>query len=307
MSWDFAIGVDIGGTKCAAGLVCLRDGRVVARRLQPTAPERGGKAVLADVARLIQSLANEGKQLGVEAEGAGIGVAELVSPEGRVLSSATIPWGDIDAPAELQRRTGISIRLDADVRAAARAEARLGAGRGLSSFLYVTVGTGISAALVIEGVPYVGARGLTGTFASSGLLIPRDDGLLTTGMPLEQFAAGPAIAARFAMACGGGDEPQVEAAEIIALADRGDRRARAVVETAGQALGAALAQLTNVFDSEAIVIGGGLGLVDGLYRDSIRSALRQYVWSDLHRSVPLLGADLGVDSGLIGAAMAASL
>ena len=71
---------------------------------------------------------------------------------------------------------------------------RLGAGRGLTSFLYVTVGTGVSASLVIDGVPYVGARGLTGTLASSRGLIPGDDGSLLTWPPLEQYAAGPAIA-----------------------------------------------------------------------------------------------------------------
>jgi glucokinase len=306
MSSEYAIGVDIGGTKCAAGLVRVRDGEVVSRRLQPTAPERGAEAILTEVAGQIQSLAEEGRRLGAEAKAAGVGIAELVSPEGRVLSGATIPWREVEVAVELRKRTGLAIRLEADVRAAARAEARLGAGREFSSFLYVTVGTGISASLVIGGVPYVGARGLTGTFASGRGLAPSEDGTLTLGAPLEQFAAGPAIAARYAAASAARNQTPHDATEVIALAEQGDQGARCVVETAGRALGAALAQLTNMFDPEAIVLGGGLGLVGGVYRESVLSALQEYVWSEFHRDIPLRSAALGIDSGLIGAAMAAS-
>jgi glucokinase len=69
-------------------------------------------------------------------------------------------------------------------------------------------------------------------------------------------------------------------------------------------LGAAIAQLVNVLDPEAVVIGGGLGSVEGLYRQSLQAALRDYVWSDLHRDVPLHSARLGNDAGMIGAAIA---
>jgi glucokinase len=93
---------------------------------------------------------------------------------------------------------------------------------------------------------------------------------------------------------------------VLALAASGDAEARAVVESAGAALGAAIAQLVNVLDPEAVVIGGGLGSVEGLYRKSLQAALHEYVWSDLHRDVPLLSARLGNDAGVIGAAMAST-
>jgi glucokinase len=302
MTAEHTIGVDIGGTKCAAGLVRTADGQVLVRRLQPTSAERGGRAVLGDVIRLVRSLQEESARLGIAPVAAGLGIAELVSPEGAVLSAATIPWKGVDVQEEFQRLTGLPVRVEADVRAAARAEAHLGAGRGFASFLFVTVGTGISASLVIDGEPYVGARGLTGTFASSRTLIPDDNGNLVAGPPLEQFAAGPALAARFASVRN--DRPY-EPSEVVALCETGDAEARRIVASAGESLGAAVAQLINVFDPQAVVLGGGLGLVGGQYRHSLRAALHEYVWSEIHREVALLPAALGVDAGFIGAALAA--
>ena len=193
-----AIGIDVGGTKCAGGIVCMPDGRVHGRRLQPTRPERGGEPLLIDVLEMASSLHEEARRLGFNVSTIGIGVAELISPAGEVLSDATIKWKNVGVSERIEREIGLDVFLDADVRAAARGEAHLGAGRKFSSFLYVTVGTGISASIVIQKLPYAGKWGLTGTFASSPGLIAADTGAVVSGPPLEQFAAGPAIAARYA-------------------------------------------------------------------------------------------------------------
>jgi len=298
-----AIGIDVGGTKCAAGLVSLHDGRVLARRLQLTRADRGGEPVLTDVIELARSLQAEAKRLGVDDASIGIGVCELVSPEGHVLSEATVRWKGIPVVARLQHGTQSRVFIDADVRAAARGEARFGAGRNLNSFLYVTVGTGISASLVLDHTPFAGARGLTGTFASSDGLIADRCGNLVSGPPLEQFAAGPALAARLAAVRIGFDGA---APDVLALAEGNDVVARSIVASAGEALGAAIAHHVNMLDPAAVVIGGGLGLADGLYRDSLEQGLREHIWSDLHRNIPLLSASLGKDAGIIGAALGAA-
>jgi glucokinase len=299
----WAIGVDVGGTKCAAGLVNLSDGTLLAQEVRPTLPNRGGATVLLDVLELVLSRQDAARKSGVDPVSIGIGICELVSPTGQILSEATIGWKTLPVVLKAGVGTRLPVVLDADVRAAARAEARHGAGQDFASFLYVTVGTGISASIVMNKEPYAGARGLTGTFASSRGLIPGDHGALVTGPPLEQFAAGPALAARLSAA-----RPDFNGAtpQVLALADSGDADARAIVESAGTALGAAIAQLVNVLDPEAVVVGGGLGLVEGLYRQSLQAALRDYVWSDLHRDVPLLSARLGTDAGMIGAAIASA-
>jgi glucokinase len=300
---DCAIGVDAGGTKCAAGLVSLSDGVLVAREIRQTLPDRGGAAVLDDVIELVGSMQETSRQASLGVVSVGIGICELVSPTGEILSEATIRWKSLSVVARICEAAQLPVVLEADVRAAARAEARHGAGQDFGSFLYVTVGTGISASLVMNGEPYVGARGLTGTFASSRGLIPGDHAMLLSGPPLEEFAAGPAIAARFSAV-----RPDFAGAapDVLALAMSGDAEAQAVIESAGQALGAAIAQLVNIVDPEAIVIGGGLGSVEGLYRQSILATLREYIWSDQHRDIRLLSARLGNNAGVIGAAMASA-
>lgn len=299
---ECAIGVDVGGTKCAAGLVRIADGYVVAMRLQPTHAERGGRAVLADVVGLARSLQEEAAQLHVTPVAIGVGVAELVGVDGRVLSDATIQWLNVAVAAELKAATGLPVKLEADVRAAARCEACNGAGRPYTSFLFITIGTGISASLVIDRIPYAGARGLTGTFASSPGLIPAQDGQLASGPPLEQFASGPAIAARFSQVC---PEFRGTAREVLSLAHEGNATARDVITTAGAAAGAAIGQLVNTLDPEAVVIGGGLGLAPGMYRAMLEANMREHIWSDLHRRLPLLNAERGNDAGFIGAALVA--
>jgi glucokinase len=293
-----AIGVDIGGTKSAAGLVRLDEGRVIARREEATRPERGGVAVLEDVIALVESLQVEAKQLSVQPSSIGIGICELVSRDGRVLSEATIRWQD---PRIRERLAAMSlpVHIDADVRAGARAEALYGAGRNCHSFVYVTVGTGISACLIMDGRPYAGARGLTGTFASSNGLIPGKDGQLHAGPPLESFASGPALAARFAEVR---RDFRGAATEVLRLAASGDSHAREIVASAGTALGAAIANLVNILDPETVVIGGGLGLAAGLYRESIEVSLRGHVWSEFHRDLKIMSAQLGHDAGIVGAA-----
>lgn len=297
------IGIDVGGTKCAAGLVALPSGNVLARHVEPTRPERGGPALLESVVVIAKALQQRAIQEGTPAESLGLGVAELVSPAGEILSAATIPWQSMGLRQCLHSQLGIPITVEADVRAAARAEACLGAGRPFASFLYVTVGTGISASFVQGRVPYAGALGLTGTFASSRGLIPSDAGDLVSGPPLEQFAAGPALATRLTAA-----RPEFAgtAFDVVAEAEAGDVVAAEIVESAGAALGAAIAQLVNVLDPAAVVIGGGLGLTGGRYRASLDAAMRRHIWSDLHRDLPLLSAELGVDAGFIGAALAAA-
>lgn len=303
MTSHFAIGVDVGGTKCAAGLVRLPQGDVLARRLQPTSPSRGGAAVLADVVELVNELIAEASALSAAPVAAGVGVAELVGSEGQVLSDATIAWSKLPIAETLANATRLPVFLDADVRAAARAEARLGAGRGRHTMLYVTVGTGISSSHVVGGVPYAGARGLTGTCGSAPGLIPTSSGQLAAGPPLEHFASGPAIANRFSALRG---ERLYATHEVIDLAEAGDDVARTVVTTAGAALGAMMAHLVNVLDPEVVVLGGGLGLVGGAYRRAIDDAFRAHIWSDLHRNLPLVSAQRGVDAGVVGAALFAT-
>lgn len=290
-----AVGIDIGGTKIAGGVVSFPDGRMVCRKIIPTRPDRGAEAVLSDVENLAKQLVAEAS-LEAPITALGLGICELVDRSGRPASANCIDWRSLPVH---QRLASISASyIEADVRAAALAEATFGAGRPHRLFLYVTIGTGISSCLMLDGKPFLGARGATGTMASSPLPGPVEtpDTIMPT---LEQLASGPALVERFGKL--GGKARCAE--EVLAAAAAGDARAVGVVRSAAEALGAAIGWLVNVLDPDAVVLGGGLGLSEGLFRETLLASAHRHIWSDLHRDLPILTARLGSDAGLIGAAM----
>ncbi len=263
---SLAIGIDVGGTKIAAGVVDTATGAVLERRLVATRKERGGPAVLADCAALGSELAGGGLPVG-------IGLCELVDLEGRPASGDSVDWRMLDIPGAFG---GAAVTLEADVRAAALAEARFGAGAGVSPFLFGIVGTGASACLVLDGVPHRGARG---------------EALVLGAPPVERVAAGPALA----RAAG------VERAEDV-LADPARTE---LVERAASELGRVLAVLVNALDPALVVLGGGLGSAPA-YCERVARACRSL--QEYPRTPPLavVPSSLGPDGGLIGAALSAA-
>jgi glucokinase len=221
--------------------------------------------VLADCAALAAELG--GERLPV-----GIALCELVDLEGRPTSGDTVDWRGLDVAAEI----GAPLAVESDVRAAALAEARLGAGVGVSPFLFAIVGTGASACLVIDGRPYAGARG---------------EALVLGAPPVEGVASGPALA----RAAG------VERGEDV-LADPSHE---AIVDEAATALGSVLAVLVNALDPALVVIGGGLGTAPG-FRERVERALHERVAYPRVPPLPVTGSSLGADGGVVGAALLAA-
>lgn len=295
-----AIGVDVGGTKIAAGLVSFPKGEVHARRQIPTTPARGGDAVLADVLHLCEELTAAARSERKRVAGIGIGVCELVNLEGDVVSENCIAWRGLPVRKQLSKLAPTII--EADVRAAALAEAMFGAGRIFKQFLYVTVGTGISCCLVLDGKPFTGAHGATGTMASSPLRIVCEDCGHLNHRTLEEIASGPALLARYNQRRPGAAKA---GQAVLAAATAGDAEAAGVVRSAGEALGSSVGLLVNVLDPEAVVVGGGLGMSDGPFWENFLAATRHHIWSELHRDLPIVRAATGPDAGLIGAATTA--
>lgn len=295
-----AIGVDVGGTKIACGLLGPSSGEVLARRVVPTRPERGGEAVLSDVLKMARESKTEAERLGLETLGVGVGVPELVDAGGNLTSENAIPWLGVPVAARLSEVAPAVI--ESDVRAAALAEATFGAGEPFGTFVYVSVGTGISSCLVQDGRPYRGARGNALVLASAPTTstCPRCGKVFDS--VLEDFASGPALVARYN---GLGRGPVVRAEEVVAAARDGDAPAVEVVESAGEALGSSVGFLINVLDPEAVVVGGGLGTAGGRYWENLVRSARRRVWSDASREVTILPAGLGPDAGVAGAALTA--
>ncbi len=290
-----AIGVDVGGTKIAGGLVDISDGSILARRTLATAPGRGSEAVLGDAIDLARSLIEAAGGRGLEVLGIGCGVPELVDLDGNVKSSYNFSWPGVAVQTRFAE-LGPAI-VESDVRAAARAEAAFGAERALGHAVYVTIGTGVSYCLIIDGEPYAGANGYAIHFAQSPLTVRCDSCGAVSGPVVEEIASGPGLAARF-RARGG----RAESGEEV-LAAAGDTVAVDIVGEAADALGVLIGLAVNMLDPEAVIIGGGLGLAGGLYRERLTAATRAHIWADSRRGLPICSAVLGPDAGLIGAAL----
>jgi len=307
------IAVDVGGSKIAAGLVDVATGAVSDRRHAPTAASRGGKAVLADVVRLVTELSRiAGKDAAAAGDTAiGIAVAELVDLRGRIQSEQTIAWSGVDL-VEAVSTAGGPVVVSSDVRAGALAEARLGAGASTDPFVYVSVGSGISSTLVIEGRPYAGARGNAIVAASGAFTHDCPACAEAVRVVPEDVASGHGMVVRFGQMSPGTIVEGV--ADIAAAAAAGDVEASTVLRQGGHMLGVIVARLVDLLDPEAVVIGGGLGLGLGfddageprVYHEAFMSAVRSHIWAENGRQVPIVPAALGVDAVLIGAAVAAA-
>lgn len=310
-----AVGIDVGGTKIAGGVVDLARGTVHARMEQPTAAQRGGQKVLADVMAMARALQTEIAHSHDPSDclGIGVGICELVDPQGEVQSAHTVAWQGLPVQAHLEKLAPLGV-VESDVRAHALAEAYFGAGAEFDLFVFVTVGTGISSTLVQDRVPLAGAKGNALVLASFPLEIPlerldtrqpatvRDgDGPLFSHFVLEEYAAGPALLARYHAATG---TELAHGRELFARVDQGDPVARQIVESGGAALGNSLAFLVNVVDPQAVVLGGGLGVAGGLYAEAMENALRRAIYAENTRDLPILPARLGNDAGIVGAALA---
>jgi glucokinase len=291
-----AIGIDVGGSKIAAGVVA-RTGEVLFPCLMPTAAERGGEAVLQDVEALSLELMDKAERSGLRVAGIGLSVAELVDLRGNVTSGQTIKWSGFPVRRRLSNIAPTAI--EADVRAAAIAEAIYGRGRNYEIFLYLTVGTGISSCLVQNKQPYAGAYGNALVCASSPLTSRCTECGADNKMTLEDYASGPALAMRYQPYR---SEKIGRAEQVIEAADEGDGRAIEIVRSAGSALGVTVGLLVNVLDPEAIIVGGGLGLCDGIYWDCFLSSTRERIWAEARRDLPIHHAALA-DNSVIGAAL----
>jgi glucokinase len=264
-SASLAIGIDVGGTKIAAGVVDVESGAVLERSQVPTRPERGGAGVLADCAELARRLG--GGRLAV-----GIGLCEIVDLAGRPTTADTIDWRGLDPAAAIEAR---SVTIESDVRAAALAEARFGAGAGRSPFLFVIAGTGASACLVVDGRPYAGERG---------------EAIVLGAPPVEAVASGPALARATGL----------ERAEDVLA----DPTHAALVKDAAAALGRVLAVLVNALDPSLVVLGGGLGTAPA-FRKRVESACQSLLAYPRTPPLEVVASRLGQDGGLIGAALVA--
>lgn len=295
-----AIGIDVGGTKVALGLLDAAELSLLESVVIPTGRDRGGKAVLADIRASAADLAGRAAARGRRVSGIGLVVPEIVNLAGDIVSGEVIPqWNELPVAEVLSEIA--PVRVEADVRAAAFAETVLGAGQGHDYLVFVTVGTGISYTAVYQGRPIAGSRGGALNIGTT-VLARLPENCAGPGEPreleLERISSGSALVERY-VARGGRAEG---AGDVLAAAQRGDQAAAEVVDEGARTLGIAIALLVNVLDPEAVIVGGGLGSADTRYWQATRDYARQYLHDFAAGTVLARGA-LGADAGVIGAGL----
>ena len=309
------VGVDVGGTKVAAGVVD-EAGNVVAQVRRATAAQVEGAAERT-IAELVAELASA-----YPVEAVGVGAAGLVDETRSVVRFApNLGWREQPLRALLEDATNLPVVVENDANAAAWAEYRFGAARGRDDVVMVTVGTGIGGALVLGGVLYRGGFGLAGEVGH--LVLDPDGPACGCGRRgcWEQFASGNALlreararagqdraGARLLLGLGDGTPEGVAGPHITAAARLGDPVALAVFAHAGFWLGRGMAELAAVLDPACYVVGGGVSEAGELLLAPARAAFSQHLMgADVRPRAEILAAEMGNLAGIVGAAELARL
>ena len=285
------IGLDVGGTKIASGLVD-REGNVLAEREVPS-PGESEAELLAALDDAVEALLDDR----IAAIGYGI-PANLERGTDRILHSMNLPLDDVDLVARSKERFGLPVGVENDASAAALAEWRRGAGLGTTSLVMLTLGTGVGGGIVLDGRLF---RGWT----ELGHIVIQEGGVACTcggNGHLEMLASGHA-GDRAARELYG---PDADAHALIERARGGEDAAQAALARIGRSLGVGVASLVNIFDPELTVVGGGFGAAAGDFvLEPAREAARREAVPPANETLRIVSAELGAEAGLVGAGLVA--
>ncbi len=310
------LGVDIGGTKVAAGMVTQR-GKILSRVRVPMTSRGSGAEGLDAVERAIAAAFGSDPKRRASVVAIGISSPGPLEPrKGIIINPPNLPcWHNFPLAAKIRASHRVPTFIDNDANAAALAEAIWGAGRGYESVFYATLGTGIGTGVILGGKIY---HGRTGAAAEGGhVSIDYRGPKCACGKRgcIEALAAGPAVAkrARERLASGGsgaekllalaGGNPEAVTAEIVSSAWRaGDKFAASILQETADLLAIWLGTIVDLFEPDVIIFGGGMGELMSEWFGRIREQLPAWSINSRCNEIPLVRAHYGEDSGIAGAA-----
>ena len=293
MHEERVIGVDLGGTKILAGLVA-RDG-TIGRTIEIPTPGGTQEEVLRAVDGVVEDLLADG------AAAIGYGVPLNIDRRtGVALRAVNLPVQDVHFPDRARERYSLPAGVENDGNAAALAEWRLGAGRGASDLIMLTLGTGVGGGLVIDDRLYRGWAELGHMVVVAGG--PPCQGNCHGHGHLEAVASGLAADRAAAELYG----PGADAPLLVERARGGDERAIDALAEIGRLLGVAIGSLANIFDPDVVIVGGGFGAAAAeLMLEPALVAARGEAIQPADETLRIVQAELGDEAGLIGAALVA--
>jgi glucokinase len=293
-----ALGVDLGGTNIKAAVV-TKSGEISAERSICTPASRAVDAVVEAILSLIRELERDHSGI----IGIGMGAPGLVDNKRETIrESPNFPeWRNVSLKSLIEREINLPASLDNDVNCFALAEQHWGAGRGFQHLLALTVGTGVGGAVILNGRLYRGSSGAAGELGhiSVDLWGPRcacgNYGCVERYVGNRWFVE----AARVAL-----DDDTLDSPESVSRRAReGDSEAIRFIENRGEILGVACVTLINIFDPQAIIIGGGTAQCGEPFFKGINRTINERVYPSLRKHVQVLPAKLGFMAGALGAAL----
>lgn len=309
------LGVDIGGTKIAAGLVD-RNGRILKQIRKPMvatgSAEAGLEAVISAIDEMAALAAPEGgfQSIGICAPG------PLDPRAGIILNPPNLPcWRNFPLADKIREKYKQAVHVDKDASAAALAETRWGAARGHHYVFYITLGTGIGSGLVLDGKVYRGKNGAAGE--GGHMTIDYRGPTCACGKPgcIENLAAGPAIGARARakitaepsrgqkiLDLAKGNSQAVASEHVAQAYAMGDPLAREILEETIQLLTAWLSNIVDLLDPDILVIGGGVSLMLQPLYPELKAGLVRLSVNPYAANIPLVQAHYGADAGIAGGA-----
>jgi glucokinase len=307
------IGVDVGGTKILASVVDKR-GNLIGRVSHPTdivSPE----ATLESIAQTVEYAIHASGYSSQQVQAVGLGIPGLVDPvQGIGIASVNLNWQNVPVRAILQERLGLPCAIENDVKVAALGESRFGAGKGHENLIYLSIGTGIAAAAIIENELYRGLSGMAGEIGHA--ILDRDGPLCKCGGRgcFEALASGPAIASRATQKLHAGGSSSLSlvngpltSEDVFKAAAQADTLALEIASETGEYVAQAIQFLALAYDLPLVVLGGGVPLAGQPFLDPVTHSLERlagqnWVFSKIYSPGFLQITRLGRDIGILGAA-----
>jgi glucokinase len=314
---QFIVGIDLGGTNIAAGVMPIDGTREIAMRMVPTRAEEGAEAVVDRIGALIEDVIAQ-TQLETRAErgdflGVGIGSpGPLDRARGVVIVTPNLGWRDFPLRDEVSKRVNLPATLDNDANCATIGEWWCGAAKGGRNVVGMTIGTGIGGGLILDGKLYHGASDAAGEIGHTTIDSTGRRCKCGNYGCLEAYTSGPAIAERAREVVEGdddsllagmvdGDLGRITAQTVFEASKRGDRVALEVVRDTAHFLGVGISNLINIFNPDTFVIAGGVTQAGDLLFDPLRAEVRRRAFKPSVEACRIVPGALPLSAGVVGA------
>lgn len=304
---NYAIGIDLGGTKISAAIADL-NGNVIFQTTLPTNAQEGEESVLGRMISVIETLLEKSNKTIEEVVSIGIGSpGPLDAKKGIIITTPNLPFRNCDIVSPIKNKFNVPVYLDNDANVAAIGEFMLGAAKGTENMVYITVSTGVGGGAVINGKIY---RGNTSNALEIGHTTILPDGpRCNCGNHgcVEALASGTAIAKRAKEAIERGldttlaNYENVTSYEVFREAEKGDIVATDILDRSLNYLGICVANTITSFDPEMVVIGGGVSKGGDIVFERVQQVVNERCFKAMAEACKIVPAGLGTDAGVIGA------